>query len=335
VNRRSTQVAVTLASAVGAVIIAAGWARKTEQATAPSPDPIAAEETPTEVGSSKTAAEDAFSLTGVAKENAAALIALVSTFFVAMRVFSVAGYSLTTAYGILQAGGTATVVIGAALSLIGLIHLWIVSQSLTWLHDAPARTSHIKRNMVIGLIACFTIIAVFSSPVAGLAMIALILLFELYFNFPTRSRKEAARLNSQITPAEWEAYFKERGLKLKKPSKLPVGMAIILAVSFFTIVGNTTPWLPSEEITLTNAKPVTGYVLSLSDQFMAVLLPYGRGISYINTADIKARKICTIGFTGLIWRSLPDLTTSQPYQPCPSEIQNNPAPSKVKSPVAK
>jgi hypothetical protein len=342
VNRRSTQVALALASAAaGAVIATAGLSRKTEQAATPSPDSISTDESPdaeevsSEVRESTATAEDPFSLTGAAKENAAALIALLSTFFIAMRIFSAAGYSLTTAYGILQAGGAGTVVIGAALSLIGLIPPWIVSLSVTWLHDASAHTNHVKRNMVIGLIVCFTIIAIFSSPVAALAMIAAIFLLELYLHFPTRSRKEAMRLNAQISPAEWEEYFKERGLKFKKPSRLPVGMAVILAISLFTILGNTTPWLPSEEVTLTNAKPVTGYVLSLSDQFTAVLLPTGHGISYIATSDIKARKVCTIGFTGLIWRSLPELTTSRPYQPCPSETQNKSTPSKSEKPVPK
>jgi hypothetical protein len=236
-----------------------------------------------------------------------------------MRIFSAAGYNLTTAYGILQAGGSATVVIGAALSLVGQIPPGLVILCVISLHNGQIRASHVKRNIIIGLIATFGIISILTAPVADLVMLAFISIVELYAHFPpvTKRSKEAAKRAAEISSADFEKYLQSKGLKLKRREKFPISIAVLLAISLISVLGNTAPWLASEEITLTNSKPVTGYVLSVSPTFTAVLLPGDGGITYINTVDITGRKICIIGFTGLAWRSLPELTTPSPYRSCP------------------
>ena len=56
-------------------------------------------------------------------EHVPLLIGGVSTLFISIRILSMANFNPQTAYGILQAGGTAAVIIGAILSIIGTIAL--------------------------------------------------------------------------------------------------------------------------------------------------------------------------------------------------------------------
>jgi hypothetical protein len=105
------------------------------------------------------------------KEHLGLLLGAISTVFIAIRILSLAHFNPETAYGILQAGGTAAVIVGALLPSVGIISaavaaLCIVTAIFPW------KDSHEKNRMwfmFVGII--FEIIAVATAPLALLCLI--------------------------------------------------------------------------------------------------------------------------------------------------------------------
>lgn len=115
------------------------------------------------------------------KEHWGLITGLLSALFVALRILSAAKYDPMTAYGILQAGGTTDVLIGAALSLIGLIAPIIASTAFYSYEYITNDERRIARNIVITTGIAFTFVSLAATPATAEIYQALVFLLTFYY----------------------------------------------------------------------------------------------------------------------------------------------------------
>jgi hypothetical protein len=236
-----------------------------------------------------------FSWPLIIKDNLAVVAALLSVFFVAIRIIGMAGFNMETAYGILQAGGTANVLVGAALSIVGevtavLIFFCAVIRNHVYGKDPdPAR-----RNATLGILVFLSIIEIATGALIFLAGAAFFVLLEFILHRPSRlSELERAQNVFSLN------------------NILP-----LLIVAGLIVVGSTGSWLPAQEISIAKEKPIVGYVLSGSQQFTVVLLASNETLVYIDSKSILSLKICRQGASNLSDTTLPELLSTQQYPNC-------------------
>lgn len=214
-----------------------------------------------------------------------------SAFLVAFRIFSVAGYDPETAFGLLQAAGTGTVIFGTILSLLG----WVPAYALLFAlinYDKIARQFSLTTCLTL-IVASF-VLAIWISPVAFLIMMTAMIALETYTRFPTKEKKRLAAWPDRENPAQVARYndFANR-MRLqgsKKKGTISWALFVAFLVAFITL--NTTPWLPAEELRIRgDAPPVTAYVLSTAPNFTAVLTGAPPRIEYIPTSSITNRAV--------------------------------------------
>ena len=209
----------------------------------------------------------------------------VSTILIALRLLSVANANPETAYGILQAGGTANVIIGTVLSLIPSIALiaasylalgriWAIFPDSKF-QDSGKLTQAEELGIWTSICALF-LIAVLTVPfrywpVPAAVVVALVL----------------ARIFRESIEKKRKERWGRRGVKVA---------AGLIAALFLLGVIMSAPWMPAEQLTFTKAsgdKPVVGYVLDQSQTGLTVLSLDPRQVLYYGPKDLATEIACS------------------------------------------
>jgi hypothetical protein len=122
--------------------------------------------------------QDASSAVSLVREHLPLLVGIISTLFIAIRILSAAGFDPETAYAIIQAGGAASVILGAALSSVGEISLIIALISAERYFFHPQTTVVGRHLNTISLIVS-GIVCLFTAPAFILLFIGFIV--TMYF----------------------------------------------------------------------------------------------------------------------------------------------------------
>ncbi len=228
------------------------------------------------------------------------LVGLASAFFVAIRILSAAGFNVETAYGILQSGGTATVLIGATLSSVGVICVAISAICFYRYIEIPwdrlkEMTRQRQLNSIVGI--AFGVASLFTAPVGLLVIIVLIVVayFVLAYGVgPLLNRIQGGPSDEQVRTAiarrdpdvmrQMLAKKERNERSARRWFKLTV---IPLAYAILTLP----PWMPAQELNIRGAKPVVAYVLSESETNLTILLVVTRHIEYIDISSVISRTV--------------------------------------------
>lgn len=201
----------------------------------------------------------------------------ISTILIALRLLSAAKANPETAYGILQASGTANVIIGTVLSLIPSIALigascLVLDRIFSKFSKSPELDQAAELGIWTSICALF-LIALFTIPFryweVPAAVVVALILARIF-----RQRIEDAR-------------------KKKTGRHVAKAVAGLIAGLFLLGVILSPPWMPAEKLTFTNAKPVTGYVLDQSQSGLTVLAVDSRQILYYGPKDLATEAACS------------------------------------------
>jgi hypothetical protein len=215
----------------------------------------------------------------------AVLITLLSVALTAIKLMTVAGGDPETAYAILQAQGTGTVIIGALLTSIG----FVIAPIGVALIATPSKTTVGSRpgnHYMLGFL--LLIVAAFTTPWFQLLVIA-----------------GSTLLVWLIVEGTMMASMVLAGVpKWKRQMKFQSNYLITLSLTYicFAIAGafiNSTPWLPTEKISLHGYSPMTGYVLARDDSQIVVLRYRTWVIQNVPTREVTSVQECT---THYYWR---------------------------------
>lgn len=215
-----------------------------------------------------------------------------STILVALRLLSVARFNPETAYGILQASGTATVLIGTVISVIPSIAIIAASclavrEIFKNVHpsgaapavgaadaagtapaaDPVAKFATWASIFTLALIAALTIPLRYAYAIAVAAVLILIV-----WLLRQRIVDHLNRTEGTITAA-LVAFF--------AASLLMLGVVL------------SPPWMPAEHLTFNNAPPVTGYILDHSSDGLTVMQISSREILYYDPTALTGQSMCS------------------------------------------
>jgi len=229
------------------------------------------------------------------KGNLTLVVGGLATTFVVLRLLAVAGFSPETAYGILQAQGTGTVIVG---TLVGALR-YAGPFFFVALIFSPAEKLVRNRALRIVLLVVVVAISAFSTPwvyLAGAVAFALLVSPSL--------RWSQDRLQLQASKTIVRAYI------------WVICIMAILGAIGFTLAAP--PWMPIEQITFKNDTTIEGYVLSDSGTFMSILTP-ARRIREFTATSAKKRKPCVLA--DFVPKTIPQLLGEAPRYPvCPSQL---------------
>lgn len=210
------------------------------------------------------------------------IIGSVSTFVIVMRLLSVAAFEPETAYGILQASGTATIIIGTIISLLGPFGMEAVA-FLAYSVLSRRSTSDHSRTVQITLLMLASIVTLFTAPV----LLFGVLLFDalLYASIRMYGPRVTNRVGMKVTDSRRANVI---ALRI-------VLSFLALGACYFVII--TPPWLPAERIEVKKSPAVIGYVLGTTSGEVAILTMQPRRVIILDISDITERSLCSAGGT--------------------------------------
>jgi hypothetical protein len=202
----------------------------------------------------------------------------VSTILIALRLLSVAKANPETAYGILQASGTANIIIGTVLSLIPSIAL--IGASCLILGRIFAKFLKSPELSQAAELGVWT-------SICALLLIALFTIPFRYWEAP------AAVIVALILAGIFRKRIEDVRKKKAAARRVAKAAAGLIAGLFLLGVILSPPWMPAEQLTFTKAKPVTGYVLDQSQSGLTVLAVGSRQILYYGPNELSTETACS------------------------------------------
>lgn len=228
------------------------------------------------------------------------IITLASTFFIAIRILSVADYNVETGFAILQYGGTASILIGVLISTIGQLCPIIATLCFIALREQRLRVRTYEKHGLIITGVFFTISSFFFASIVNL--IAISLLPPIAYGISSLRLRSLKRRNRKliergdVEQMQSALEILERKLERTKILEIRTGIGTIISIgAVLAIIGLTTsPWLPTERLTFTNGKYAEfGYMLSTSDTEDIFLNADTRQLEFLNANTVKNRFICS------------------------------------------
>jgi hypothetical protein len=216
------------------------------------------------------------SLESAWRQNWTLLVGLFSVGFISARLLAAASDDPETAYAILQATGTGSVVVGSLIPAIGLLvfPLLVAGVSHGFSRERLADKSQTALMLAIGALA--GVITIFTAPAAPL-------LFAIVFTSFTV-------ILSAFSPI---STWKQRRRNLK--SLIPSPYVLVTVYSVVAIVStalSSTLWLPSENIIMRGRPGFSAYILAQNDQTTTILTQNPTAVIEIPSSQIVLTQIC-------------------------------------------
>jgi hypothetical protein len=269
--------------------------------------------------------------------------ALTATLIVSLRVWSVAHLNLAVALQLVELTSTANVLLGLAVAILPTIMIilalyvhFVCTESLTQAIRC-ARTKapvHMGNRALAFFLAWPPVVVIalaFSSVPSGLLIVGGVLALTIEWirrgSKPVKIRElpEAGRHESpQVNTEEVSESATEKDSKARQEISFGYRMVLIIAglliagVGFSQIIFDDTPWLPPEQIALTNGTVIVGYIAASSSSSLTVLLNSDRDIVTIPESKVEASTLCQMSehrmIAQLFWGSspaVPECSTSR------------------------
>jgi hypothetical protein len=252
--------------------------------------------------------------------------AFAATLFVSLRIWSVAHLNLPVALQLVELTDTNKVLLGLAVVLLPTlilgaalyVHL-VCTESLTDLVKS-ARAKEPPRLSNRALAFAFLWLPVVFVALAFIPTSSALLIL------PGMALLTVSRVTSRSRPEKGASSNDSPDSKAGIPYRFRIIFVFIgligIGIGFFLIALDDTPWLPAEQIGLTNRATMVGYVAAQSDSQLTILIDSGRNITTVSMTDVRYRRLCQIskpaGGNTLIARLFWGHDSTTPLCPSPS-----------------
>ena len=244
--------------------------------------------------------------------------ALAAALIVSLRVWSVAHLNLSVALQLLTLTDASKVLLGLAVvtlpSIMIFVALYVHAVCTEILTGAikSARSKepvHFPNRSLLFFLLWAPVVAVaiaFVSLVSGALIVAgglLLTIQRLVVGSRPKPRAEEPAPHPEVgskpkPKAEEPAPHPEMTFRYRV-TLIMVGLALI-GFGFTLTCFDDTPWLPPDQITLTNGAVVVGYVAAESSSEFTVLLNSDRNIIDIPATEVKRQELCQFGNSGAV-----------------------------------
>jgi hypothetical protein len=211
------------------------------------------------------------------------LITIVSVALIALKLMSVSSGNLETADAILQAQGTGTVIVGAFLTIIGLI-VAPVGMALAVMPLAmdpeknPERFSYATLAGGVLLLVAIESASWYNLVVSFTGALLLATLADILF---------LRQLINSSVPS-----WKRRSVHFRR--FLNLWIAFYLAAVIVAVALASTPWMPTQSFTIRRSAPVVGYLLSRDSTEIVILNEFTGIVQNLPTQDVTSMEECTV-----------------------------------------
>jgi|SRR5579859_234131 len=232
------------------------------------------------------------------KDSLPLLATVLTVFFISMRLLSISKYNAETANGILQASGTATIIVATLIPVAGLVAGLSIMLLATAL--AGRRPKGPVRQFAVILIVFLAAASIFISPILVMAYDGIFFVFLIPFFRLRRHSRQNNDGRVSLGPfmlGRVGTYFLIVTV---------IGMVVTLAV-------NSTPWVPAEAIvTTTDTHPLIGYVVGETDTDVTILMSSTDLIVHLSPPEISSRTVCRISKGSIAWflETIPTLVST-------------------------
>jgi MFS family permease len=209
------------------------------------------------------------------------LVGASATIFIAIRLSSVASFEPETAYEILQANGTGTVVVGSIVSLLGpaLIAITIICWQ-AYISTGKEHQHRQRRGRLLVALQLLVGFSLFLTPtvvfVAIPVTVALALLETRLLRRWVGKQRGKYMTGSGEDRDEKARRVTKESISLTSLAKKPSVVISVLLVALYVFF--STPWFPSERISIRGAERTeTGYILSATGDDITMLIHTSTG----------------------------------------------------------
>jgi hypothetical protein len=246
-------------------------------------------------------------------------VGILTALFIASRILSIADFSPETAYAILQASGSAAVVVGAGLQFLPVIPPAFGLTYLAFFLNSGSDIRKLRKPFNIFIIASIAIFSVFVTPLAVLvtALFGVLAGTLISYIFWVRLGRRSVALIDDPERSKQQTVRKQVEGAQSVIKIIKITTIIILAFYAAFFIFSTAPWLPAQYLQV-RGKVIVGYVLSSGPSYYTVLENNPRRVVYISLASVNKQSFC--GYV-IPWdaETLPSFFFQQIIYPtCPS-----------------
>lgn len=218
---------------------------------------------------------------------------------ISVQILAVAGFDVTTALAVIQAGGAANIALGTALASAPLVATFVLSYGVTRYATGsgadPDRYWRWAPFISVGILCTFLVQwTVLAMMVVWIALHRL----GVYWRKKHRRPPDSSPGRYPLSSAERRAW-----------RLLP------LAVFIPTLA---TSWMPAEHLSLKDGTSLSGYVVSVSEGELTMVQFDPKKFVRIAAASVSSRQVCSESSS--FWSaSVVDLLKEPVYKECPEE----------------
>lgn len=195
-----------------------------------------------------------------------------SAVLIAIRLISTGNFDIETTYGILQASGTGSIIVGTTISLIPGISACLAAGCALLITYYHPRT---RSSFVMwATLAFFTITAVLTCALVYVPLLLLIVVATLVALLMRRRIEAEPNRTTHV---------------------FLIFLAILTAVALIIGVINSPPWVAEERFIFKDHAPVSGYLLAQTDVVTTILQAKPRVIEFFDTSEIVDQSACRPG----------------------------------------
>ncbi|GAB3402882.1 hypothetical protein [Flindersiella endophytica] len=258
--------------------------------------------------------EEAEQWLGQWRQHIGLLIGFASLIFIGSRIMAVSAFRSDTAWGVLQASGAGNVAVGTVVPVIPGMTLAIAILILIRIYVRVKDRGWATISQIFGL-TFFGSVGIISAQIVQLLTLILTAIIAYLFSSPWKRWKKSGNLFGP-TPEEDAA----RRMRMDYLRRRAAGVAgIVLAMTAI----DARPWVPPEQLVLTNGLQSTNYVLSETNGTLVTLTEYPRRIARFEAKKVRKRGVCDVAYTRYYWltSTLTTLTAdhSRAYPACPGQ----------------
>ena len=201
---------------------------------------------------------------------------MLSIGFISARLLAVATGDPETAYAILQATGTGSVIAGGLIPAIGLLVFPLIGVAIYHGLSKARIADSTQTVIMLALGTLALVITIFTAP-------AVALLASLFTTLVVISVAAAASFLAM-----------EKGRRtIKKFRPSPYALVAVYSVTAVVFVSlSLTPWVPSENIVMKGRQSFSAYILAQNDKITSFLTQNPTAVVQVPTNQIISTQIC-------------------------------------------
>jgi hypothetical protein len=214
------------------------------------------------------------------RQNWPLLIGLSSVGFISARLLGVATGDPETAYAILQAAGTGSVVVGGLIPAIGLLLFPISVAVYHYGFSRATSTRHSEAPLMIAIGSTALVITIFTAPAGPLLGT---IIFSVFV----------------IAAASWLRYIARPKVGQRKRGRFSIVwppphilIALFSAIAIASTIVSSNPWLPSQNIIMKGRHGFSAFILAQTDQTTTILTQRPTAVVQLPSSEIITTEIC-------------------------------------------